>query len=185
MKKLLVNLLTYGVSLAILVFLVRSIQTQDPEAFSRILEQPKDWKLLIAAWLLCMAGVGVGVVRWYLLVRALDLVFSLKDAVRLGALGYLFNFVSVGSVGGDLFKAVFIAREQPGRRAAAVATVGVDRLIRSLRTLRRRQRRNPRQRPGGRCVRGLWHPRPELADPGGHGGRARGRRRGAGAWPQP
>jgi glycosyltransferase 2 family protein len=34
----------------------------------------------------------------------------------------------VGNVGGDLFKAVFIAREQPGRRTLAVATVFVDRL---------------------------------------------------------
>jgi hypothetical protein len=41
----------------------------------------------------------------------------------------LFNFVSVGSVGGDLFKAFFIAREQPGRRTEAVATVVVDRLV--------------------------------------------------------
>ncbi len=68
-------------------------------------------------------------VRWYLLVRALRLRFRLIDAFRLGFLGYLFNFVSAGSVGGDLFKAFFIAREQPGRRAEAVATVIVDRII--------------------------------------------------------
>ena len=68
-------------------------------------------------------------VRWYLLVRALHLPFRLVDAFRLGFLGYLFNFVVVGSVGGDLFKAIFIAREQPGRRAEAVATVLVDRIV--------------------------------------------------------
>ena len=68
-------------------------------------------------------------VRWYLLVRALQLQFRLVDAFRLGFLGYLFNFVVVGSVGGDLFKAIFIAREQPGRRAEAVATVLVDRIV--------------------------------------------------------
>jgi hypothetical protein len=63
------------------------------------------------------------------LVRALDLPFTLKDAVRLGFLGYLFNFISLGAVGGDLFKAVFIARELPGRRPEAVATVVLDRLV--------------------------------------------------------
>jgi uncharacterized protein (TIRG00374 family) len=68
-------------------------------------------------------------VRWYLLVRTLHLPFRLRDAFRLGFLGYLFNFVAFGSVGGDLFKAVFIAREQPGRRTEAVATVIVDRVI--------------------------------------------------------
>ena len=51
------------------------------------------------------------------------------DAFRLGFLGFLFNFVSAGAVGGDLFKAFFIARSQPGRRAEAVATVLVDRMI--------------------------------------------------------
>ncbi len=49
--------------------------------------------------------------------------------LRLGFLGYLLNFVSVGSVGGDLFKAVFVAREYPGRRAQAVATVVLDRIV--------------------------------------------------------
>jgi uncharacterized membrane protein YbhN (UPF0104 family) len=62
-------------------------------------------------------------------VRAVGIRFRFRDALRLGFLGYLFNFVSLGSVGGDLFKAVFIAREQPGRRAEAAATVVLDRLV--------------------------------------------------------
>jgi uncharacterized membrane protein YbhN (UPF0104 family) len=66
--------------------------------------------------------VMVTFVRWYLLVRALELPFRLRDAFRLGFLGYMFNFVSLGSVGGDLFRAIFIAREQPG-------TVVIDRVI--------------------------------------------------------
>ncbi len=69
------------------------------------------------------------IVRWYLLVRALELPFTLRDAFRLGFLGFLFNFVSLGSVGGDFFKAIFIAREQHGHRAEAVATVVIDRII--------------------------------------------------------
>ena len=117
MKRIAINLLKYGVSLAIIGWLVRGIQSQDPEAFSRMVDQPKDWTMFTLGWLLCMSGVAVAIFRWYLLVRALDLRFSITDAFRLGAIGYLFNFVSVGSVGGDLFKAVFIAREQPGRRA--------------------------------------------------------------------
>ena len=79
--------------------------------------------------LVVLTAVSVTIVRWYLLVRALGLRFRLVDAFRLGYLGYLLNFVSVGSVGGDLFKAIFIAREQPGRRAEAVATVLVDRIV--------------------------------------------------------
>ena len=68
-------------------------------------------------------------VRWYLLVRALKLDFHLRDALRLGSLGYLLNFISPGSVGGDLFKAVFLAREQPEQKTAAVASIIIDRAV--------------------------------------------------------
>ena len=83
---------------------------------------------LAGAFGLLFGSLCITFYRWYLLVRALDLPFRVRDAFRLGFLGYLLNFVSLGSVGGDLFKAVFIAREQPGRRVDAVATVAVDRL---------------------------------------------------------
>jgi hypothetical protein len=67
--------------------------------------------------------------RWYWLVRALDLPFRWNDALRLGFLGYLLTFVSLGTIGGDLLKAIFVAREQPGRRVEAFSTVLVDRVL--------------------------------------------------------
>jgi hypothetical protein len=76
-----------------------------------------------------MFSVCATFVRWYLLVRALDLPFRVADAFRLSFVGYLLNFVAFGSVGGDLFKAVFLAREQHGRRTEAVATVFLDRAL--------------------------------------------------------
>ncbi len=127
MKKLLVTLLKFGVSAALLAYLVREAAAN--RAFQTLRDQPKDWTAFAAAWLLCFVAVVLGIVRWYFLVRALELPFRLRDAFRLGFLGYLLNFVSLGNVGGDLFKAVFIAREQHGRRAEAVATVVVDRVI--------------------------------------------------------
>jgi uncharacterized protein (TIRG00374 family) len=47
----------------------------------------------------------------------------------LAALGYALNFVSLGAIGGDLFKAIFLAHGQPGRRTEAVATVLADRIL--------------------------------------------------------
>jgi uncharacterized membrane protein YbhN (UPF0104 family) len=41
----------------------------------------------------------------------------------------LFNYVGPGIVGGDMFKAVFLARGQPTRRATAAATVLLDRIL--------------------------------------------------------
>jgi uncharacterized membrane protein YbhN (UPF0104 family) len=75
------------------------------------------------------AAVSLSFVRWHWLVRALELKFRLLDALRLGAIGFVLNFVALGNVGGDLFKAIFIARDQPGRRTEAVATVVVDRVV--------------------------------------------------------
>lgn len=121
------RLLMLGVSLAILGFLVRQASRED--LFQDLLRQEKHGRELVFGFGCCLAAVLISFVRWFILVRALRLRFTLADAFRLGFLGYLFNFVSPGNVGGDLFKAVFIAREQPGRRAEAVATVVVDRVI--------------------------------------------------------
>jgi len=127
LKRTFFTLLKFGVSAGLIAWLV--VQAQRDKAFADLASQPKDWLLLAAAAACCFAAITLTFVRWYVLVRALDLPFSLKDSFRLGFLGYLLNFVSLGAVGGDLFKAVFVAREQPGRRAEAVATVVLDRLV--------------------------------------------------------
>lgn len=127
MKTTLVNLLKFGTSAAIIAYLVQDARSD--QTFTELAAQPKNWGLLAAAWAFCLGAVALTMVRWYVLVRALDLPFRLADAFRLGFLGYLLNFVSLGSVGGDVFKAVFVAREMPGRRAEAVATIVVDRIV--------------------------------------------------------
>lgn len=68
-------------------------------------------------------------VRWYLLVRGLDLPFTLRNAFRLGMVGFFYNTFLPGSVGGDAVKAYFIIRDQPNRKAAAFATVVADRMF--------------------------------------------------------
>lgn len=126
LKKVLINVLKFGVPIVIIAWLLASVPE---EQFRELQQRPKKWIMLVAALSLVFAAVSLTFIRWFLLVRALRLQFRLLDAFRLGFLGYLFNFVSVGSVGGDLFKAFFIARQQPGRRAEAIATVVVDRMI--------------------------------------------------------
>ena len=49
------------------------------------------------------------------------------EAFRLGSICFLLSFVSPGSVGGDVFKAIFLAQRRPGKRIEAVASVLVDR----------------------------------------------------------
>jgi uncharacterized protein (TIRG00374 family) len=68
-------------------------------------------------------------VRWHILIRALGIDARLIDSLRLGSLGFALNFVSPGSIGGDFFKAIFLAHGHPGRRPEAIATVVADRVL--------------------------------------------------------
>jgi glycosyltransferase 2 family protein len=127
MRKAFGILLRWGIPFAIIAWLVVSAVQND--SFVRLRDAPKHWDLLGLAAILCFAAVLLTMVRWYFLVRALEIPFRLRDSIRLGFLGYLFNFVTPGSVGGDFFKAVFLAQGNRGRRAEAAVTVVVDRLI--------------------------------------------------------
>ncbi|WP_157369414.1 lysylphosphatidylglycerol synthase transmembrane domain-containing protein [Zavarzinella formosa] len=85
------------------------------------------WYLLAAATLWSVASL-ITFYRWYVLVRAQDLPFTVRNAIRLGLVGSFFNAFLPGAVGGDILKAVFLAREQ-SRRTVAVATIVVDRVL--------------------------------------------------------
>jgi uncharacterized protein (TIRG00374 family) len=79
--------------------------------------------VLLAFTLLCQFS------RWFLLVRAVDLPFTYRNALRLGLVGYFYSMFLPGSIGGDLVKAYYIAKDNPRKRALAVATVVTDRLF--------------------------------------------------------
>ncbi len=105
------------------------VKIQGDAGFSRLVSEPKDWPYLAAALVMVLVSFTCSFVRWYLLVHGLGMQFLLSDAFRLGTLGFMLNQVMPGSVGGDLFKAAFIAHEQPGRRTEAVASVFIDRFV--------------------------------------------------------
>lgn len=89
----------------------------------------KDWSLVGVALIFCLFATLLTFFRWYLLVRVLDFPFSIRDALRLGFMGQLFIYAGPGLVGADLFKAFFLARDNPGRRGIAASTVFLDRLL--------------------------------------------------------
>lgn len=87
-----------------------------------------DLRLVGLAFAMYLAGVLLAFTRWFGLVRALGLPFRLRDALRLGFIGLLFNLVIPGAVGGDVIMAAFLCREQ-GRKTQPIASVVVNRLI--------------------------------------------------------
>lgn len=94
-----------------------------------LLESTPDYAAFIALAAIATTCMSLQFVRWFVLVWALDLPFTLSNAFRLGFVGSFWNTFLPGSVGGDLMKAYIIARDTPGKRAAAVATVVADRLV--------------------------------------------------------
>lgn len=128
MKKLLITLLKIGISAAIIAYLVWKSSTQG-DAFSNLYHESKHWGMLTVALLCCTAAVLLTFVRWWYLVIALGVPLPLRDAMRISFWGYLFNFLPLGIVGGDVVKAVMLGHEHRQHRAKAVASVLADRII--------------------------------------------------------
>jgi glycosyltransferase 2 family protein len=125
-KKAAIIFLKVAVPAAIFGYLLWNV---DAELYRDFWQQPKRWDLMLLAELLALLSVVVSILRWRMLVQAFDIPFTVRESLRLGFLGYLLNLVSFGSVGGDLFKALLVARGNPKRRPEAVASVLLDRCI--------------------------------------------------------
>lgn len=119
------NWLKWPLALGILVFLYYRNQA----ALGQIAQGRKNWGHLFLAIVLMGGSTLLTFLRWFLLVWALDFPFRLRDALRLGFVGLLSNYVAPGSVGGDIVKAVLLAHEHPSRKTVAVATVLLDRIL--------------------------------------------------------
>ncbi|MFN3189511.1 MAG: lysylphosphatidylglycerol synthase transmembrane domain-containing protein [Aureliella sp.] len=126
LQRLALNALKVLIPIGIFSYLLWSVAPEDYRAF---LNEDKRWGLIALAQVLAICAILISFFRWYVLVRAFDIAFTYREALRLGFLGYLLNFVSFGSVGGDLFKAILVAKDKPDRRPEAIASVLFDRAL--------------------------------------------------------
>lgn len=82
---------------------------------------------------LALSMFGIGLIatsmRWWRLLGAAGCPTRYWPALRLTAIGFFFNIVVPGLTGGDVIKAVLVARDHPERKAAAAISVLVDRLV--------------------------------------------------------
>jgi len=128
-RALVVNVLLMAVAFALLGLAVWSNRAQLREVLVRPPGTPPiRVDLLELAFLVYMVGIVGTFLRWYVLVRALDLPFRVRDALRLGFIGNVFNLVIPGAVGGDVIKAAYLCREQ-ARRTQAVSSMVIDRAV--------------------------------------------------------
>jgi glycosyltransferase 2 family protein len=121
-----VAFLKIAILVGIVLWIVQTFPKKDWDA---LVAQEKNWWLLGQAFIVVLAAHFVTYWRWQILVHALDVPMRLTEAFRLGFLGTLLNLVSVGAVGGDVFKAIEAARNAEKKRAEVVASVLVDRAV--------------------------------------------------------
>jgi hypothetical protein len=133
-RPLLILLAKYGLGLGLLAWViwrfwhVPSADGTEDFGLAGALHRPIHLAPLAVASCIFVVSVLITFIRWYLLVRAQGLPFTLANALRLGLIGFYLSSFLPGSIGGDIIKAACIAREQR-RRTVAVATVLLDRGI--------------------------------------------------------
>ena len=71
----------------------------------------------------------IGVIRWRIVLSVQGLKLSFKRAMGISLVSHFFNSFLLGSTGGDLLKAYFASGETSKKKAEAITTVAVDRLL--------------------------------------------------------
>jgi len=84
---------------------------------------------LVEALLLYVVAAMISFQRWQVLLRAVHVEARFWRVQKLGFLGLFFSNIIPGMTGGDLVKAILVARDHPEQRPAAVLAVIVDRAI--------------------------------------------------------
>jgi uncharacterized membrane protein YbhN (UPF0104 family) len=123
-RSIAINAVLVLVALTLLGLAVRKNWGQIQGVWNR----PIDGRLYAASFLVYLVALVLTFFRWYVLVRALDLPFRFRDALRLGFIGNVFNLVVPGAVGGDVIKGLFLCREH-ARKTQAVASMVIDRAL--------------------------------------------------------
>ncbi|WP_374029107.1 lysylphosphatidylglycerol synthase transmembrane domain-containing protein [Bdellovibrio bacteriovorus] len=67
--------------------------------------------------------------RWRILIRSQDVAASPFSVFKLSLIGSFFNFAMPGGVGGDVIKAYYFTRDNPGSKVIAVTSVLMDRVL--------------------------------------------------------
>jgi len=67
--------------------------------------------------------------RWRTLISSQNLKVSAASTFKLSLIGLFFNFAMPGGVGGDVIKAYYFTRENPGEKVIAVTSVLMDRVL--------------------------------------------------------
>jgi glycosyltransferase 2 family protein len=106
----------------------RAAWSHGPRELWETLSAVEPWAFLVSLGLMG-STILIGALRWHMALRVQGLALPFKRAGEISLIAHFFNSFLLGSTGGDLLKAYYAARETHHKKAEAVTTVFVDRLI--------------------------------------------------------
>lgn len=137
MKKHLGILARAAISIGILAYIFNNIFKKESPEHPWTEGAAKLWAILCSLDPLWFAGAillfglicFVNIVRWQIILRVQHIDLTLWRATELFFIGQFFNSFMLGATGGDVVKAYYAAQETHHKKAEAVMTVIIDRLV--------------------------------------------------------
>lgn len=123
-KKLLLQSLKVLFSAGIIFWLIQSGKLN----FSALKNLLTPGSILLGLSLV-LVGIFFASERWRILIRTQGVSAHSFPLLKLSLIGTFFNFAMPGGVGGDVVKAYYFTRENPGSKVTAVTSVLMDRVI--------------------------------------------------------
>jgi len=125
LKKTITSFLKFALAVGLIYWLVAT-EKITAEPFLRLWDKP--WLIpFMFATVFCL--IFINNYRWLLLLQGQQIASSVKQTLSLTFIGLFFNLAMPGSVGGDVIKAFYIVKEQPGTRLRAATSVLMDRVV--------------------------------------------------------
>jgi len=109
--------------------LIYYLVSQDKLDVQAVYNARYNWPYLLAAFSILFSTVFICCFRWHILLTGQDVRISAKKIIYLTFVGLFFSAVLPGAVSGDIIKSAYIAKENPGKKAAVVLTVILDRVL--------------------------------------------------------
>ncbi len=137
MKKHFGTLARAAISLGILAYILDNIFKKESPEHPWTEGAAKLWSILLSLdplWFggsLALFGLicFVNIIRWQIILRVQHIDLTLWRAAELFFIGHFFNAFMLGGTGGDVVKAYYAAQETHHKKAEAVMTVIIDRLV--------------------------------------------------------
>lgn len=117
-----------GVSIVLLALLVADVRRADPDALRALRDTSPSWAWLTLGWACQYTTLALGVFRWRAILTVLGVESPIGSLFRYATFAYTVDFAALGTAGGDLTKAILLARERHAERAPLVASVILDRI---------------------------------------------------------